>query len=89
MNSAIGRVASMSRVLAWAVTVAFMLPAVASADALEKLTAERLTAIRESVARLQELREEMPRTGPYQEHRANLHVLFPTNSLHALRPPCP
>ena len=74
MNSTIGRVVSMSRVLAWAVTVAFMLPAVVSADALEKLTAERLTAIRESVARLQELREEMPRTGPYQEHRANLHV---------------
>ena len=43
-------------------------------DALEKLTPERLEAVRQSVMALQKERVEIPRTGAYQEHRANLHV---------------
>jgi hypothetical protein len=43
-------------------------------DALEKLTPDRLEAVRNSVTALQQQRVEIPRTGAYQEHRANLHV---------------
>ncbi len=43
-------------------------------DALEKLAPERLEAVQKSVMALQKQRVEIPRTGVYQEHRANLHV---------------
>ncbi len=46
----------------------------AAADALENLKPERLEAVRQSVAAFREQRTEIPRTGPFQEHRANLHV---------------
>jgi hypothetical protein len=47
---------------------------VAFADALEKLKAERLEAVRLSVESLRNQRVDVPRTNGYQEHRANLHV---------------
>lgn len=46
----------------------------AAADALEKLTTERLEAVRQSVAAYREQRIDVPGLSPFQEHRANLHV---------------
>ncbi len=45
-----------------------------AADALEKLNADRLEAVRQAVNSLREQRVVIPRNGPFQEHRANLHV---------------
>lgn len=53
--------------------ISLHVPSVA-ADALEKITPERLEAVRLSTISLQSQRVEIPRDGPYQEHRANLHV---------------
>ena len=44
------------------------------ADALDNLKAERLEAVRQSVVAFRAQRTEVARTGPFQEHRANLHV---------------
>ena len=44
------------------------------ADALERLTAERLEAVHQAVLKLRTERREVPRTGPLREYRANLHV---------------
>ena len=44
------------------------------ADAMEKLRREHLEAVRKSVASLKEQRIEVTARGPFQEHRANLHV---------------
>ena len=43
-------------------------------DAMENLKPERLEAVHQSVQSLRSQRTEVPRTGPFQEHRANLHV---------------
>ena len=55
-------------------TATILVPSMSFADALENLKAERLEAIRQSVAMLASLRKEVPRNGPFQEYRANLHV---------------
>jgi hypothetical protein len=44
------------------------------ADALAKLTLDRLEAVHKARLMLQEQRQESPRLGPYKEYRANLHV---------------
>lgn len=44
------------------------------ADAIENLKQEHLEAVRKSVATYRAERKEVPRTGPFREHRANLHV---------------
>ena len=51
-----------------------IISSVAFADALEKLKADRLEAVRVSVDALHNQRVEIPRSNGYQEHRANLHV---------------
>lgn len=43
-------------------------------DALRKLTKQKLSAIRESNVSLRTDWQEIPRSGPYHEYRANLHV---------------
>ena len=47
---------------------------IVAADALENLKPERLKAVRQSVEAHREQRTEIPRTGPFHERRANLHV---------------
>lgn len=44
------------------------------ADALDRMTAEKLAAVRASVAEWAKQRQEVPRTGPWKEYRTNLHV---------------
>lgn len=44
------------------------------ADALERLTAEKLDAVHRAIIKLRSERREVPRTGPLREYRANLHV---------------
>ncbi len=56
---------------------AFLLAISASAfagDGLQRLTAEKLAAVTEAVAKLKSARTDRERPGPYREHRANLHV---------------
>ncbi len=60
-------------VLSVVVAVALQSHSVA-ADAIEKLKPARLEAVRQSIATLRDQRIEVLRAGPYQEHRANLHV---------------
>ena len=59
--------------LAFAVQVAANRSAV-RADALDRLTAERLEATHQAVLKLRTERREVPRPGPLREFRANLHV---------------
>ena len=47
---------------------------IVAADGLENLKPERLEAVRRSVATYRTQRTAIPQTGPFQEHRANLHV---------------
>jgi hypothetical protein len=44
------------------------------ADALTKITAEKLDATHKAVESLQAARQEIPRPGPYKDFRANIHV---------------
>jgi hypothetical protein len=44
------------------------------ADAIEKLKPEQLKAVRQSIADFRDQRTEVLRNGPFEEHRANLHV---------------
>ena len=44
------------------------------ADALARLQLERLEAVHQAIAALRAERRVLPRAGPYQEYRANLHV---------------
>lgn len=44
------------------------------ADALAKITADKLEAVHKAVEALKAQRQELPRSGPYKEFRANLHV---------------
>lgn len=44
------------------------------ADAVSRLTAERLEAVRQAIQKLKAERRDMPRSGPLKEYRANLHV---------------
>lgn len=44
------------------------------ADALDRLKAERLAAVHAAVEALRAERQEVPRSGPYHDYRANLHV---------------
>ena len=44
------------------------------ADALDRMTAEKLAAVRASVAEWAKKRQEVARPGPWKEYRANLHV---------------
>lgn len=46
----------------------------ASADALAKLQAKKLEAVHQALQALKADWQVMPRSGPYREHRANLHV---------------
>jgi hypothetical protein len=46
----------------------------ARADALARLTAERLEAVHKAVAELKSQRREAPPPGPYRDYRTNLHV---------------
>ncbi len=46
----------------------------AAADAVDRLTAERLEAVRQAVLKLKSERRDVPRVGPLKEFRANLHV---------------
>src|SRR5262249_38317672 len=46
----------------------------ARADALAKLQPEKLEAVRQDVLALRAQWHKLPRPGPYQEYRANLHV---------------
>jgi hypothetical protein len=46
----------------------------ACGDALAKLKPDKLEAVHKAVLRLESQRKEMPRSGPYQDYRANLHV---------------
>ena len=46
----------------------------ASADALAKMTADKLEAVHKAVEALTTQRQEPPRSGPYKDFRANLHV---------------
>ncbi len=46
----------------------------ASADAFEKLEIKKLAAVHQSIEALKLEWRAVPRLGPYQEHRANLHV---------------
>ena len=48
--------------------------AVAQADALDRLTSERLERVHGAVETLASRRTELPRQGPYHEYRVNLHV---------------
>lgn len=43
-------------------------------DALDRMTAEKLAAVRASVAEWAKQRQEVARPGPWKEYRANLHV---------------
>jgi hypothetical protein len=44
------------------------------AEALAKLNAKRLEAVSHAIQALRKDWKEVPRPGPYREHRANLHV---------------
>jgi hypothetical protein len=59
-----------------AVTLLAMLLLVAQthAEALAKLNAKKLAAVSQAIDALRKDRKEIPRSGPYREHRANLHV---------------
>lgn len=58
-----------------AIALAFAAARCATAvDALDRLSAERLEAVHQAVARLQAARQPLPRAGPFGEYRANLHV---------------
>jgi hypothetical protein len=46
----------------------------AHADALAKLKLDKLEAVHKAIAALRSERQELPRSGPYREYRANLHV---------------
>lgn len=43
-------------------------------DALARLKPDRLAAVHQAIGRFQAERRTLPRTGPYREYRANLHV---------------
>lgn len=45
-----------------------------AADALARLEENHLKAVRATIQSLAKLRKDLPRTGPYKEYRANLHV---------------
>src|SRR5262249_44188453 len=44
------------------------------ADALARLQADKLEAVHQDVLALHALWHKLPRSGPYQDYRANLHV---------------
>src|SRR5438132_4780557 len=46
----------------------------ARADALAKLKLDKLEAVHKAIQALRSERREVPRSGPYKEYRANLHV---------------
>jgi hypothetical protein len=50
------------------------LPLALAEDALDRLSLARLAATHEAVQQFRTERRELPRTGPYREYRANLHV---------------
>ncbi len=45
-----------------------------AADAIARLEENHLKAVKATVLSLAKIRKELPRTGPYKEYRANLHV---------------
>ncbi len=47
---------------------------VSAEDAIDRLTAKRLEKVHKSLVALQAARKDIPRTGPLQEYRANMHV---------------
>jgi len=58
-----------------ALAIALVLGSAAAADdALDRLAAERLEAVQQSLVALKAQRRELVRPGPLQEYRANLHV---------------
>lgn len=52
----------------------FLASPVVSADALVRMTEEKLKAVRIATEEFAKSRKELPRSGPYKEFRANLHV---------------
>src|SRR5437870_2175387 len=46
----------------------------ARSEALAKLNAKKLEAVSQAIQALRKDWKEVPRSGPYREHRANLHV---------------
>lgn len=71
-EGAVNRSFSM-RLLA-ATVLALSVGVLARADALERLKVDKLEAAHKAIAELKSQRQEVPRTGPYREFRANLHV---------------
>lgn len=64
-------------IVCWVVTAVLLLGAwfgPARADALARLTSEHLEAIRQALTALRAQWRAVPRSGPYQEVRANIHV---------------
>jgi hypothetical protein len=57
-----------------AIVLAASIGSVACADALARLKLDKLEAVHKAIADLRSQRVEIPRTGPYREFRANLHV---------------
>jgi hypothetical protein len=51
-----------------------ILPVARAEDALDRLSLARLAAMHQAVEQFRADRRELPRTGPYREYRANLHV---------------
>jgi hypothetical protein len=58
----------------WLAFTGFLFGARARADALAKLTSDKLEAVRKAVAALRADWRKLERQGPYKEYRANLHV---------------
>jgi hypothetical protein len=64
----------LSRFISGILTLFFVSGSLISADALSRMTEENLKAVREATSEFAKRRKELPRSGPYREYRANLHV---------------
>ena len=60
--------------LGLALTTGLVYAHLARADALAKLKLEKLEAVHQAIHGLRSEWHKLPRSGPYQEYRANLHV---------------
>src|SRR6516225_10470693 len=57
-----------------AVFIVLSLAGRARGDALAKLKPDKLEAVHKAIRAMESQRNELPRRGPYQDYRANLHV---------------
>jgi len=64
----------LSRFFSGILALLFVSGSLVSADALSRMTEEKLKAVREATSEFAKSRKEIPRSGPYTEYRANLHV---------------